>query len=1078
MTTYDSVNFVELQPLTISGETYAAPTSFAQERLWFLDQFEPNSSLYNITVAMRAKGNISAAAIQSSVNALILRHETLRTIFGTEGGRPIQIIYEKLQLPLSIEVRTGVPLQDRDAVLTHLLEAEINKPFDITKGPLARVRIIQLAEDDYGLFFVFHHIIFDGWSAGLFFKELNQLYIAALENRQANLPEISIQYADFAEWQKEWLKGDNLAQEMEFWKQHLAGAPKLIDLPVDHPRPAAQTFRGTSVELNLSRELTEELEALTRKQQATMFMTLLTAFEIFLSRYCGQKDFVIGSPIAGRTRIELEQILGFFANTIVLRADVSDNPTFIEALKRVREVSLNAFAHQNVPFEKLVEELQPERSLSYNPLFQVMFTYQNTPDQEIELGSLELSDIKGGSSHEKFDLSLSCWKEDSVLKCFLSYNTDLFDTETIQRMKQNFITLLQGIVANPEQNITTLPLLSETEQQKLLVEWNNTAIDVPQECAHQLIAAQAQKNPEAIALDCNGQTLTYKELERRANQFARYLQRLGVATDQPVGLCVNRSIHMIIAMLGILKAGGAYVPLDPDYPAERLQFMADDAKLQVLVTDPSTKDCISAFAGARIDITADWETIAQEDTTPPASQSALNNLAYIIYTSGSTGVPKGVQIPHGALVNFLASMQKQPGMTEGDTGLALTSISFDIAGLEIYLPLTLGLRMVLVSRETALDARQLAACISTSGVTVIQATPATWRSLIDAGWQGNSRLKILCGGEALPQDLAHSLMEHCGELWNMYGPTETTIWSAIHRVESTENSIAIGKPIANTQIYILDSNLQLAPIGATGEIYIGGMGLARGYRNRPDLTSERFISNPYTTASNARIYRTGDAARFRQDGSIEYLGRLDTQVKVRGFRIELGEIEATLEKLSEVKQAVVVVREDIPGDQRITAYITTNGSEPSAGDLRAFLQTCLPAYMIPAAFVTLERYPLTPNGKVDRKALPAPDGAFNSERPYIAPRTPEEIALAEIWAELLGVSQVGAEDNFFELGGHSLLATQMISRVRDVLHAEVPLRTLFEAPTIEAFAAAIVVIQEQPAEAKIGPITRSARRSL
>ncbi len=1078
MTAFESVEFVELQPLEISGETYVAPTSFAQERLWFLDQFEPNSSLYNITIAMRATGKLSIGALQNSINTLISRHETLRTIFGSESGHPIQMIYEKLQIPLNIEVRTGTLPQNRDAVLSQLLEEEINMPFDISKGPLTRVRIIQLDADDFGLFFAFHHIIFDGWSAGLFFKELNQIYTATIEHQQANLPELSIQYADFAAWQKEWLQGDALAQEMAFWKQSLAGAPKLIELPLDHPRPAAQTFRGTSIELNLSRELTEELETLTRKQQATMYMTMLTAFEIFLSRYCGQKDFVIGSPIAGRTRIELEQILGFFANTIVMRANISGNPTYIEALKRVRETSLNAFAHQNVPFEKLVEELQPERSLSYNPLFQVMFTYQNTPDQEIEMGSLKLSDIKSESSHEKFDFSLSCWKEDSVLKCFLSYNTDLFDTETILRMKQNFITLLQGIVANPEQNISALPMLSEEEQQKLLVDWNNTSVAAPQTCVHQIIAAQAQKNPAAIALEFSGITLTYKNLEQRANQFARYLQRFGVAADLPVGLCVNRSIDMIVAMLGILKAGGAYVPLDPDYPAERLQFMAEDAKLQVLVTDTTTNSSIPSFTGARIDVNTDWEKIALEDVAPLENQSALSSLAYIIYTSGSTGVPKGVQISHGALVNFLASMRKEPGMTEEDTGLALTSISFDIAGLEIYLPLTLGLRMVLVSRETALDARQLSECISSSGVTFMQATPATWRSLIDSGWQGNPRLKILCGGEALPQDLAHSLLQRCGELWNMYGPTETTIWSAIHRVTSTESTIAIGKPIDNTQIYILDSNLQLAPIGATGEIYIGGLGLARGYRNRPDLTSERFISNPFSTAPNARIYRTGDAARFRRDGSIEYLGRLDTQVKVRGFRIELGEIEATLEKLPEVKQAVVIVREDTLGDQRITAYIATNGAEVSAANLRAFLQTQLPGYMIPAAFVTLENFPLTPNGKVDRKALPAPEGAFSLERSYIAPRTPEEIALAEIWAELLGISQVGAEDNFFELGGHSLLATQMISRVRDVLRVEVPLRTLFEAPTVATFAAAVVAIKEQPAEAKIAPITRSARRSI
>lgn len=1078
MTTRESPsNAFDMQSMIANGEVFTSPTSFAQERLWFLDQFEPGSALYNLTISMRIKGDVSIPALQSSINTLVERHETLRTIFGTEDGRPIQIILSKLQLPMVLEDRTGFPTSEQDAELSRFAQAELEIPFDLTRGPLMRVRFIQIAEHDYGVLFAFHHIIFDGWSAGVFFKELNQLYTAKTNGQSIELPELVIQYADFASWQKEWLQGAALEQEMAFWKQHLTGAPGLIELPSDHPRPAIQTFQGASEKFELSLELTEGLESLSRKQQATTFMTLLAAFEILLSRYSGQKDFVIGTPIAGRTRVELEALIGFFANTLVLRANLTGTPTFVEVLQRVREVALNAFVHQNVPFEKLVEELQPERSLSYNPLFQVMFTYQNTPDQEIELASLELLEIESESVTAKFDLSLSCWKEDSILKGSIGYNTDLFDATTILRMQNNFVTLLQGIVAQPEQYIGLLPLLSETEQHQLSREWNATHVDIPlDQCVHQFIAAQARRIPTAIAVECDGRTLTYNTLEQRANQLARYLQRLGVGVDQPVGLCINRSLDMIVAMLGILKAGGAYVPLDPDYPTERLAFMASDAGLAALVTQASTAQILPSFTGPQVVIDTDWGTIAQEDDAPFATQVGQEHLAYIIYTSGSTGVPKGVQITHGALVNFLESMRQQPGMTPDDVGLALTSISFDIAGLEIYLPLTLGCRIVVVSREVAMDARQLARVIDTTGVTVLQATPATWRTLIDAGWRGKPHLKLLCGGEALTHDLAQALLKRGASVWNMYGPTETTIWSTTCQVTATEGTISIGRPIANTQIYILDPNLQLVPIGVSGEIYIGGIGLARGYRHRPDLTSERFIPDPFIDAQDARLYRTGDAARFRTDGSIEYLGRLDTQVKVRGFRIELGEIEAALGQYPGINQAVVIVREDTADDQRITAYLTIYDETPTTTDLRAYLQMRLPAYMIPAAFVVLTSLPLTPNGKVDRRALPAPEGGPATDRVYVAPGMPEEVMLAEIWSDLLGIERVGAEDNFFELGGHSLLATQMMSRIRDTLQVEIPLRALFEAPTVATLAVVIMSAKEQAPEQKMAPITRSERR--
>ena len=1076
MTTRESSSDALNDQLT-DAEVFTAPTSFAQERLWFLDQFEPNSALYNLMFQLRLKETIDIPAMQNSINMLVARHEALRTIFGTEDGRPIQIVLSHLQLAMPIENLSDLPFTERETEFTRRAQAERETAFDLTRGPLMRVRFFKMAENDYRLLILIHHIIFDGWSGGVFIRELVQLYSAATQGQSLTLPELAIQYADFASWQKEWLQGDALAQEMAFWKEHLAGVARVLELPSDRPRPAVQTFHGARIPFELTQQLTDALEQLSRKHNVTIFMTMLAAFEILLGRYTGQQDFVVGTPIAGRTRVELEPIIGFFANTLVLRANLADNPTFTQVVQRVRDVSLNAFVHQEVPFEKLVEELQPERSLSYNPLFQVMFSYLNTPDQEIETTLLEGIDsgIKGIFS--KFDMTLTCWKEENLLKGSIEYNSDLFDAATIVRMEGNFLTLLQGIVAHPEQPIALLPLLSAAEREQQLHTWNTTQAEIPNQGVHQVISAQASRTPTAIAVECAGETLTYQALEQRTNQFARHLQRLGVGADQPVGLCVNRSLNMIVAMLGILKAGGAYLPLDPDYPAERLAFMASDAGLTALVVEDTTAALVPSYGGSRINIDTDWATIAQEDYTPTTAPIGPDNLAYIIYTSGSTGVPKGVQIAHGALTNFLTAMRHQPGMTAADVGLALTSISFDIAGLEIYLPLTLGSRVVVVTREVALDAQQLARVIESSGVTVAQATPATWRALIDAGWQGNASLKLLCGGEMLSRDLAQALLARGGSLWNMYGPTETTIWSTLHQVVSVDGNIPIGRPIANTQITLLSPQLQLVPIGVPGELYIGGAGLARGYRGRPDLTAERFIPDPFSDLPNARLYRTGDAARYRADGTIEVLGRLDSQVKVRGFRIELGEIETVLSQHLAINQSVVIVREDVPGDQRITAYMTVVGEAPPVSALRAHLQEHLPAYMIPAAFMEVPAFPLTPNGKIDRRALPAPEGNTTVEQTYIAPRTPAEATLADIWADLLGLERVGVEDNFFELGGHSLLATQMMSRIRDAFQVAVPLRALFESPTVASLAVAIATTQEQSPMQKMSPILRSVRRT-
>lgn len=1060
-------------------DMFTCPASFAQERLWFLDQFEPDSAVYNLRAVFRMEGNLDFAALQRTFDQIIARHESLRTVFGTADGRPIQIIAPQLQVPIRREDLRHIPLADHDAEILKIADAETLEPFDLSKGPLVRLSLLTLGEQSYVFLLTLHHIIADGWSAGVLSGEMNAYYTAEVTHQPARMPELSIQYADYATWQKEWLQGEALHEELDFWKDHLAGAPAFINLPTDHPRPATMSFEGTSHKFDFTPELSEAMELASRQLQVTPFMLLLATYEVFLSRYTGQQDFVIGTPIAGRTRVELEPIIGLFTNTLVLRAKTGGNLTFKELVHNVRNVALNAYSHQELPFEKLVEELQPERNLSYNPLFQVMFVLQNAPEEEFDLPSLKLTPVEVERHSSKFDLTLSFGKDKNFYRVAFEYNTELFDAPTIKRMADNYITLLESVIANPAQRIAHLPLLTADEERQVIHVWNATQTRFPiDQGVHEIIAYQAALTPNATAISCGGETLTYHALNQRANQLARYLLRVGVKPDQPVGLCVLRSLDMVVAMLGILKAGGAYVPLDPDYPIERLAFMTSDAGMAALVVHQQTSQMVASFTGARVTLDTDWDIIGQESTADLPAQKRPDQLAYIIYTSGSTGVPKGVQIPHRALVNFLAAMCMQPGMTAADVGLALTSISFDIAGLEIFLPLTLGCRVEIATREAAIDARQLAGVIDAAGVTLMQATPATWRALLETGWRGNPNLTLLTGGEAISRDLAQGLTTCGRSVWNMYGPTETTIWSTTQQLRQTDEDISIGRPIANTQAYLLDQRLEVVPIGVHGELYLGGSGLARGYRHRPDLTADRFIPDPFSSTPGARLYRTGDAARYRPNGTIEYLGRLDSQVKVRGFRIELGEIETVLAQHPAITQAVVIVREDIPGDQRIVAYVKVADTAPAAHDLRQHLQSRLPAYMIPAAFVTLADYPLTPNGKVDRRALPAPEGGPVAGETFVAPRTADEEALAAIWADILGIAQVSVEDNFFELGGHSLLATQMMSRIRDTFQIEIPLRTLFESPTIALLAAAIAEakLHPQPAKASLVPITRSARR--
>ncbi|HYX15543.1 MAG TPA: amino acid adenylation domain-containing protein [Nostoc sp.] len=1026
------------------------PLSFAQQRLWFLSQLEPNSSFYNISAAVRLEGQLNVELLQQSFNEIINRHEALRTNFQTIEGQAIAVIHEVMSLILPVLDISELSLNQQEAEVKKQVSQEAQKAFDLKNDLLLRVKLLRLGQEEHIILLTMHHIVSDGWSIDVLVRELATLYQAFCDGQPSPLPELPIQYVDFAAWQRQWLQGEVLKNQTSYWLKQLANAPKVLELPTDYPRPAIQTFRGSTYSFNLSDKLSVALNKFSQQQGSTLFMTLLAAFQTLLWRYTGSEDIVVGSPIANRNRAEIEGLIGFFVNTLVLRTNLVGNPSFEELLKRVREVALGAYAHQDLPFELLVEELQPQRDLSHTPLFQVMFVLQNTPISALKLPGLTLSPLESNSHTAKLDLTLYLTETVDGLLGNLEYNTDLFKESSIQRMVAHLQTLLEGIVANSKQRLSELPILTKFERHQLLIEWNDTEEEYPQhQCIHQLFEAQVEKTPDAVAVVFEKEQLTYQELNSRANQLGHHLRSLGVKSEVLVGICVERSLSMVIGLLAILKAGGAYIPLDPSYPQERLAFVLEDAQVSVLLTQASLVETMPQHKAQVVCFDTHWHNIAQQSKENLLSELTTDNLAYVIYTSGSTGKPKGVQIPHTALSNFLYSMRQTPGLTHEDTLLAVTTYSFDIAALELFLPIIVGGCLVIVSREVASDGTQLSAKLTDSKATVMQATPATWQLLLAAGWDANKQLKILCGGEALPGQLANQLLHRCASLWNMYGPTETTIWSAASQVENGSTIVPISGAIANTQLYILDQYRQLVPVGVAGELHIGGDGLARGYFNLPDLTAEKFIPNPFSTKAT-RLYKTGDLARYLPNGEIEYIGRIDQQVKVRGFRIELGEIEAVISQHPKVRETIAVVHNDLRDSQIIVAYLVPQIEQTLAiSELRSFLESKLPSYMIPGAFVILEVLPLTPNGKVDRKALPALDTIRPEfEETFVAPRTLVEKQLAIIWMQVLGLEKIGINDNFFELGGHSLLATQITSRINKIFDVDLPLRQFFEFPSI------------------------------
>ncbi|OKH59480.1 non-ribosomal peptide synthetase [Scytonema sp. HK-05] len=1050
----ETAQTIPLCPIERNGHI---PLSFAQQRMWFLQQLEPESAFYNLPAAMRFEGQLNVSALEYSINYIISRHEVLRTNFIQVEGQPFQIIHPARSLTLTVvDLRLHGVSEFAESELEiycqQLAIEETQRPFDLATEALVRASLFKLTETEHILLLVMHHIVSDGWSMGVLIREITAVYQAVCSQKPISLQKLPIQYADFAHWQQQWLQQEVLRKQLGYWKEQLQGATALLELPTDRPRPAIQTYGGASEKFVLSQDLCEALTALSQRQGVTLFMTLLAAFQTLLYRYTNQTDVCVGTPIANRNGSEIEGLIGLFLNTLVLRSNLSGNPTFSDLLLQVRKVALDAYAHQDVPFEQLVEQLQPKRSLSYTPLFQVMFVLLNAPMPKLELPDLKLSVLPIENSTAKFDITLLLENTAGGLSGFIEYNTDLFDAATIARMVQHYQTLLEAVVANPHQKVSELPLLTTTEQHQMLVEWNNTQADYPKQlCLHQLFEQQVQKTPDAVAVVFDSQQLTYSELNAKANQLAHHLVSCGVGPEVLVAICAERSTDMLVGMLAILKAGGAYVPLDPIYPPERLAYILEDACICVLLTQKALFDKLPDVHGLIIYLDSDLPV--SQSSSNPNTNVCPENLAYAIYTSGSTGRPKGVQICHRAVVNFLTSMSAQPGIVPEDVLVAVTTITFDIAALELFLPLSTGARLVLTP-DLMVDGGQSTAALATSSATVMQGTPATWRTLMQVGFVGNPQLKILCGGEALSRELATQLLERADTLWNMYGPTETTIWSAVSQVQAGSGSVSIGQAIANTEFYILDTNNQPVPVGVAGELHIGGDGLARGYLNRPELTAEKFIPNPFGDAGS-RLYKTGDLVRYKTDGNIEYIGRIDHQVKVRGFRIELAEIEAVLSQHPIVQQAVVIAKE-IAGDKRLVAYlIPQNEATPEIGELRSFLKQQLPEYMVPSYFVVLDKLPLTPNGKVDRKALPDPEHTRVEAEAYVAPRNEVERILSSVWQEVLNLEKVGVNDNFFELGGHSLLIIQVHSKLNNKLlgiNRDISVVDLFKYPTISTLA--------------------------
>jgi amino acid adenylation domain-containing protein len=1027
------------------------PLSFAQQRLWFIERLHPGQATYNVPLALRLRGALDAAALERALAELVRRHEVLRTTFRVEGGVPVQVVGEAGPVPIPVADLRRLSADEREEEAARLAAQEAARPFDLAAEPPLRARLARLGEEEWALSFTLHHVASDGWSMGVLAREVSALYGAFSRGEPSPLPELPLQYADYAAWQRGWLTGEVLEAQLGYWRHTLAGAPPLLELPVDRPRPPVQGEAGGRRPLRVPAATAAALRELARAEGATLFMVLLAAWQALLARYAGVDDVSVGSPIAGRTRLETEGLIGFFVNTLVLRTDLSGDPSFRGLLARVRETMLGAYQHQDLPFEKLVEELRPERSLGHTPLFQVLFTLQNNPQEALRLGPLAAEGASGGGVAAQFDLSLTVADDGEALAGALAYRAELFEGATIERMLERFRALLDAVAADPGRRLSEIGLLDEAGRARLAA-WNDTARPLPPERRiHRLFEAQAARTPAAAALVFGGETVSYAALERRSNRLAHALRRRGVGPEVRVGVCLERTPELLVAILATLKAGGAYVPLDPAHPAERLRWMLDDAGVRVLVT-AGERGSVPGFAGARLRLDADAADIAREPSDAPESGAVPGNLAYVIYTSGSTGRPKGVQVEHRTATALLHWLGEHVRPGERASVLASTSASFDVSVAELFDTLCRGGKLVLV--ENALE---LARVARGEGVRSAYMVPSAAAELLRAGAIPPG-ITLNLAGEALPAALAQGLYAAgAGRVANIYGPTEATVYASCVVVEPGAERVTIGRPIANARTYVLDAAFRPVPPGVAGELFLAGSGVARGYLGRPALTAARFAPDPFAPEPGARMYRTGDRARWTEEGEVEYLGRIDQQVKVRGFRIEPGEVEAVLEEHPAVAEALVMVREDRPGDRRLVAYVVAaagaadDGGAAAAG-VQRLLRERLPAYMVPSAVVTLGAFPRTGSGKVDRGALPAPAAPRPDAARHVAPETALERRIAALWEEVLAVERVGVDENFFDLGGHSLLLARLQARLAAELERDIPLVELFQFPTVRALA--------------------------
>jgi amino acid adenylation domain-containing protein/non-ribosomal peptide synthase protein (TIGR01720 family) len=1071
-----------LPPITRVPRDAPIRLSFAQERMWFLDQLEPNNPFYNMLTAVRLTGKLDAAVLEQALQEIVRRHEALRTTFDTVEGLPVQRIHERLPITLPVNDLRALPAPEREAAVKRAGAAEAQKPFDLQKGPILRPSLFQVDDEEHVLLLSMHHAVADVWALGVIRAELASLYVAFRDGQPSPLPELPIQYADYSVWQRKWLSGPVFDEQMAYWKKQLDGIPKLLDLPLDRPRPPVQSHRGEMRLFELSAPLTAALKELSRREGVTLFTTLLSAYSVLLHRHSGQSDIVFGSPIANRTRTETEGLIGLFINTLVLRCDVSGTPTFRELLARVKETCLGAYAHQDMPFERLVQELDSERDMSRSPLFQVIFNLQNAPREAIDLPGLSLRGMPSENTTAKTDLTFIMSERQGRMNGLLLYSSDLFEPATIDRLLERFQRLLAGITASPSLRVDELPLLSEQERQTLLVDWNATESPVPPAASvHALFEAQADAHPDAPAVRFEDRSLSYRELDERANRLAHRLRSLGVGPDTLVGLCVERSLEMVIGLLGVLKAGGAYVPLDPAYPRDRLAFMIEDARVSALLTTSEFAAHVPDQGVPVIHLDGGVTLDATLSSARPGPEGLMpSHLAYVIYTSGSTGKPKGVGIEHRQLLNYIHGIEGRLALPPGASYALVSTFAADLGNTVLFPALCLGGTLHVISPARSQSPDDLAAYFQKHGIDCLKIVPSHLSALLSAARPAEvlPRRCLVLGGEASSWELVDTLEKLAPgcRILNHYGPTETTIGVLTHLVEKGERPasapiVPLGRPLANSQIYLLDPGGHPTPLGVPGEVYIGGDGVARGYLNRPELSAERFLPDPFRDAPEARMYRTGDRARYLPGGALLFMGRIDQQVKIRGYRIELGEIDAALLTHPALKEVVTLAREDAPGEKRLVAYFVLAGAETvTPAELRSYLEGRLPDYMIPAIFLPIPALPLTPNGKIDRRALPAPEEKA-PEGGHAEPTTAVEKLLCEIWAQVMGVEKVGIHDNFFEQGGDSILNIQIVARARQSGLQLTP-KHIFLHPTIAELAAVAGEIESTEAEQGVvtGPV--------